>query len=97
MCLTGRLDPFCEIIPLRAERRREQHGNTVETDSETDDRPPVDPQLSAAIARSITDSEDETTSVTREPSLGYNSDLENLEGKPVYIKDFGTTTTFDNM
>ena len=65
-------------------RQHTAQEDRAETDSDDDIhslRGAVNPELSAAIARTITDSEDESggsprLAGTREPSTGYNSDLD---------------------
>ena len=76
---------FFTVKSSRSSDKLQPIGDRAETDSDDDVNSAVaiDPQLSAAIARTITDSEDESVGShrlagTREPSVGYNSDLDNL-------------------
>lgn len=74
---------FLESKP-KAEVSQDDNGDTVETDSEEDFIPSLDPEATAALAKAITDSEDEsgtgtpsvpTPRLSKEPSVEINDDL----------------------
>ncbi|KAJ8313608.1 hypothetical protein KUTeg_008169 [Tegillarca granosa] len=68
----------------KAEVSHDDNGDTVETDSEEDFIPSLDPEATAALAKAITDSEDEsgtgtpsvpTPRLSKTPSIDLNDDI----------------------